>query len=201
MDGIAITCPNCSAVINVEKQLDFCFCTYCGTKVFIPQMNANNDNNINIVVNNEIKHGESAENFVYRARSFENEEDYDNAEIYYNRALDIDATNIEAQEGLKRIQSVVAYDNIFIERNDPYKFGEGKVILLINNEVRGKLAYNTRLSFIAPIGTHTIQFQRGIIKSKVFNIDIKNNKTLVKLIVTTSNNMFKIDADVIISKR
>lgn len=32
---IPMTCPNCKASIEIDGTKDFCFCTYCGTKILV----------------------------------------------------------------------------------------------------------------------------------------------------------------------
>lgn len=39
IDLIKLQCPNCSANLEVDKSLEQCFCTYCGTKILIQNSN------------------------------------------------------------------------------------------------------------------------------------------------------------------
>ena len=48
---VPMTCPNCKASIEVDTTKDFCFCTYCGTKIFI-----NDDSTKTININTNINH-------------------------------------------------------------------------------------------------------------------------------------------------
>ena len=50
--------------------------------------------------------GPSVENFILRAEQFKISRDIEKAKEYYNKALDIDATNVKALEGLKNVEYV-----------------------------------------------------------------------------------------------
>ena len=36
MQIIKIECPSCGATPEVDKNMEFGFCSYCGTKIYIP---------------------------------------------------------------------------------------------------------------------------------------------------------------------
>ena len=35
MNLIPLTCPNCGANLKIEEDRDFCFCSYCGSKILL----------------------------------------------------------------------------------------------------------------------------------------------------------------------
>lgn len=39
MNLIQLKCPNCNADLEIEDELDTCFCKYCGTKIRMPETN------------------------------------------------------------------------------------------------------------------------------------------------------------------
>ena len=35
MKTYSIKCPDCGATLSVEEDWDYCFCSYCGSKIFV----------------------------------------------------------------------------------------------------------------------------------------------------------------------
>lgn len=48
---VPMTCPNCKATIEIDTTKDFCFCTYCGTKILV-----NDDSTRTVNINAKIDH-------------------------------------------------------------------------------------------------------------------------------------------------
>ena len=185
MEGISVTCPNCSAVLNVEKELDFCFCTYCGTKVFIPKLQEDGDKDINITV--DMGDDKRIENYMIRGWQLIDDREYEKAEVYFNRVLDIDATNEKAQDLLKKLQTIITRDNVVFKRDATnHATGlfansssqSGNYWILIDGEKIGQINPNCSQSYRIPVGEHTVQFKYFISKSPIYDIEIKDNKTV-----------------------
>ncbi len=101
---IPTICPKCGAKLDVRflENKNSIACPYCDTPFVVDD--ASDSYHIHssgdiFIDDATIVRGPSAENYVKRAKRFEQERDYDNALIYYNKALDIDADYEEAIEG------------------------------------------------------------------------------------------------------
>ncbi len=89
MAMVAAICSQCGAKISVDNTLDAGICEFCGTafvteKVIIDQLPGIN-------------------NLLLRAKYFEDSSNPEKAAEYFNRVLDIDINNAEANTGLKRL--------------------------------------------------------------------------------------------------
>ncbi len=198
MNGISYKCPNCSASINIDTQKGYCFCPYCGTKVFSEVGASTNGSNINITINSQLNgnadKSSEAENFTLRALSFERNGQFEEAEYYYNRALDADISSNAAQEGIRRVQSIITLDNIIIQRGKALSTGEGRVAVFLDGKKTGFIPPNSSIGIKAPVGKHTLQFKRGGVKSTLLDIIIESNKTVYEISVTTKT--FKIQTEI-----
>lgn len=95
MPLVPAKCTQCGANITVDDSKDAAICEFCGT-AFVTEKAINNyhiTNNVNISNATINIAGASVENLILRAEQFEAQGDYEKAKEYYNRALDIDATN------------------------------------------------------------------------------------------------------------
>ena len=110
MKIIALKCPNCNADIELDQDREFGFCNYCGTKIMIADAVQKVSGTVNINRSSEIN------NILKRAKDYEERQMLDDAEKYYDRALDIDMDNQEAQEGLERVKTTILEPNVIIER-------------------------------------------------------------------------------------
>lgn len=105
-------CTQCGAQIEVDDTHEAGICKYCGT-AFITEKAINN-----YVVNSTI-HVQNAsinvsnvniENLLLRAKEFEQMGDKEKAVEYYNRILDENINNVEAREGIERLNYVADID-------------------------------------------------------------------------------------------
>lgn len=87
MKIIALKCPNCNADIELDQDREFGFCNYCGTKIMIADAVQKVSGTVNINRSSEIN------NILKRAKDYEERQMLDDAEKYYDRALDIDMDN------------------------------------------------------------------------------------------------------------
>ena len=82
MGFVAAKCPNCGATIELSEDREYGFCTYCGAKVVQDKIVVEHRGNISI---NGIA-SESA--MLDRSFLFIEDEKYDEANLYLEKALD-----------------------------------------------------------------------------------------------------------------
>ncbi|WP_027397965.1 zinc ribbon domain-containing protein [Anaerovibrio lipolyticus] len=113
-------CTNCGGTLQVNPEEKTAVCKYCNSNFLVDQA----VKNYNIHVNGNISigsatiniRGENVQNLVARAVEFERESHFNNAIEYYNKVLDIDINNVEAKEGLARVnQKLKNYMYIRVE--------------------------------------------------------------------------------------
>ena len=167
MKFVAAKCPSCGANIQVDEDRKKCFCQFCGSQIFVEEAIQMIKGTVQIDFKNQI------DNFLIRANEFMEQKRYSDAEIYFNKVLDIDATNKEAKEGLAITESIVTSNNIFIERCKIRPAGEVKTLLYINGQ-KVKVDLDHPANLMLPVGTHKIEFKRGICQSKPIHITINN---------------------------
>ncbi len=100
-------CTSCGGKLDVDPSQQAAVCPYCGSAFIVEKA----INNYNVTMNGNISvggatinvQGLNSANLIARAKDFEAQEDFDNAEIYFNRVLDMDITNSEAKTGLQRV--------------------------------------------------------------------------------------------------
>ncbi|HHY28222.1 MAG TPA: hypothetical protein GX523_16035 [Desulfitobacterium dehalogenans] len=109
MPLVPAICSQCGAKIEVEDNHEAGICSYCGM-AFITEKVINNHltsiDNMNIQNATINVNGPSMENLILRAEQFKTSRNIEKAKEYYNKALDIDATNVKALEGLKNVEYV-----------------------------------------------------------------------------------------------
>ena len=44
MNLVSVKCPSCGATLNIDNGIDTCFCTYCGSKIFLNDLQPENIN-------------------------------------------------------------------------------------------------------------------------------------------------------------
>jgi len=80
----AVTCPQCGAAITSIPDRGSFFCQYCGAKIEKEQLN------INISGNVTVAGMASVESLLERGYLFLEDRDFDNANKYFERVLDVD---------------------------------------------------------------------------------------------------------------
>lgn len=171
---VTLKCPTCNADLQVDESREFCFCEYCGTKV------VNMEQKISGTVS--IDNTAVIQNLMARAIRFEQEGKLGEAEEYYNRVLDIDATNVQAREGADRLGCIITEPNVFIECHSDLRDDKG---ILVKVNVAGKrtvVRKGEKIPFTVPIGKHRIDFRA----SKAYHRDvvITDKKTKINIIFT-----------------
>lgn len=100
MPLVPAKCTQCGANIQVDDTKEAGICDYCGT-AFITEKVVNNyaiTNNIQISNATITVAGANIDNLLLRAEQYEKVGDRQKALEYYNKVLDIDATNEKAKE-------------------------------------------------------------------------------------------------------
>ena len=104
-------CTNCGAKLEVDPNMKKAVCSYCGAEFIVDQ--AINNYNVQMTGNMNIGQatinvqGMDKGNLLVRAASFETSGDLEKALDYYNRVLDIDYNDAEAQEGASRLKEKI----------------------------------------------------------------------------------------------
>ena len=85
----ALTCPNCHGEVELDKNQEYGFCKYCGTKV--------QNSNFKIIKGKvKIDKNSDLENYLIIARRALEDNDDETAEKYYDMILQIDPNSYEA---------------------------------------------------------------------------------------------------------
>lgn len=111
MSLIVAKCPSCGANLEIDNSRDYMFCQFCGTKIVDQVQKIEINGAVSIDRKNEMS------NLLIRANQFFKSNDFQNALNYYNKVLDIDALNEEANKRIKRINSILNKKVITIEND------------------------------------------------------------------------------------
>lgn len=174
MKIIALKCPNCNADIELDQDREFGFCNYCGTKIMIADAVQKVSGTVNINRSSEIN------NILKRAKDYEERQMLDDAEKYYDRALDIDMDNQEAQEGLERVKTTILEPNVIIERPELEGSYAEQIVVSEDGEEVCRLGLGERSFIECPVGRHVfdIRTRNEAIKAR---ITIKDRRDSVKI--------------------
>ncbi len=178
MAFISLKCPSCGADIELDNSREFGFCSYCGTKLVREKKIVEHRGSVSIDRTNEIK------NLLLRGREMYSAGRLADAEIYYNKVLDLDALNKEARDSLACISKTIDTDNVVIERLPSKFFRGGKMHLIFNGKKIGFLKSGDRISLKLPIGMHYIEPHfTGYMKNPSFAVNIRDrySKAFVSL--------------------
>lgn len=174
MKIIALKCPNCNADIELDQDREFGFCNYCGTKIMIADAVQKVSGTVNINRSSEIN------NILKRAKDYEERQMLDDAEKYYDRALDIDMDNQEAQEGLERVKTTILEPNVIIERPELEGSYAEQIVVSEDDEEVCRLGLGERSFIECPVGRHVfdIRTRNEAIKAR---ITIKDRRDSAKI--------------------
>ena len=163
MKIIALKCPNCNADIELDQDREFGFCNYCGTKIMIADAVQKVSGTVNINRSSEIN------NILKRAKDYEGRQMLDEAEKYYDRALDIDMDNQEAQEGLERVKTTILEPNVIIERPELEGSYAEQIVVSEDGEEVCRLGLGERSFIECPVGRHVfdIRTRNEAIKARI----------------------------------
>lgn len=130
-------CTNCGANLQVDATQVTALCPFCNSAYVVQQA----INNFNVNLNGNINVGQAVinvssqgdiNNLLIRAYDFERHNKFCDAGKYYNKVLDIDAKNIEAQKGIKRLDHI--HTNYVFKTEMPVNTGfiSGRLNLLMD---------------------------------------------------------------------
>lgn len=114
MELSAAKCPVCGADIQVNSEVSSCFCMYCGSQIQVD----------NAIKNATVDGIATSSSLMIRANQFLQMSDYEKANDYFSRVLDIEPQNSEALFGQLLAQlHCKTPNNItnYIEDNPLYK--------------------------------------------------------------------------------
>lgn len=177
---VILTCPNCSANMEIEEKRQFAFCQYCGTKI------ANIYNSVEINRSTEIS------NLLYRALEFEQKGDYKRAEEYCSRILDLDPMNESARALERRLPSAIPANNVLIVYQSFLK-DKFKLRVTLDGRNWKELSNQGQLPLQLPIGKHRILFVGT--KNYTYDIEIKDSNTMYTLIYTADRSRNTINCE------
>lgn len=119
-------------------------------------------------------------NILKRAKDYEERQMLDDAEKYYDRALDIDMDNQEAQEGLERVKTTILEPNVIIERPELEGSYAEQIVVSEDGEEVCRLGLGERSFIECPVGRHVfdIRTRNEAIKAR---ITIKDRRDSAKI--------------------
>lgn len=135
MGLVKLSCSNCGAELEFDEKQKVGYCSHCGTKHVLEEVNNTTINNVTNNVSNEYKienavvinntvSGPTEESYILRAKKLIENHKYTDAEEYLNNALDINPESAEAQNLLNNLYSFwgTALTSEQIERMELYYF-------------------------------------------------------------------------------
>ena len=161
---IVLSCPNCSATLELDENRQFAFCQYCGTKI------------TNISNCFELDRKTEINNLISRALEFERRADYKRCMEYCNRVLDLDPDNAQARELERRLPCsepnvTVVYRSSLDERY--------KLRVTLDGRNWKVLSKNETLSLTLSAGRHKIIFSGTKTYTKELSIVNPHQKTVI----------------------
>lgn len=192
MGFVKLNCPNCGAEMNLDSSREFGFCQYCGTKVVQDRIVVEHRGSVGIDRTDEVN------NLLLRADEFFNKKDFETSKLYYNKVLDIEATNPLARGRISEIDRILATPNFILQRISSNSFINNTAItVIIDNAKVIQLYVGDKLEYKLSLGKHTIKVyaynekqlknapKSGIGKPKEYTyyVDIKEYPEQSKLIL------------------
>lgn len=124
-------CTNCGGQLTVDAGQKSAVCPFCNSKFLIEQAinnyNFNMHGNMNVGSATINVNGFNTDNLIARANTYESENQFAMAQEYYNKVLDIDINNTEANEGIKRIEQKKT-EYVYIKTTWPRLFQDDDVV-------------------------------------------------------------------------
>jgi len=102
MKFVSANCPNCAALLELDPKNEQAKCEYCKSTIFVEE--AVEKHRVELSGKVEVEGVSTISNLLKRAKKFENEQEYEEAIVYYERVLDVDFDNEEANEAVKRLK-------------------------------------------------------------------------------------------------
>jgi tetratricopeptide (TPR) repeat protein len=205
MPIVAAKCTNCGASLKVNTETKAAICEYCHAAFVVEDaindFRNSNIENVNIADSTvNIFSGESskdkATNLARRAEVFINEGEYDRAEEYLDKALDLDIDNETALrvKGDSRL-SVIGTPNCRITSNCS---GLAVVVkAFIDGIAVAKLHCGQHVDVTIPTkGRHTITVQSTAYGKYSEQVFIKSRHTVVHVVAKYKSMGFRITAEI-----
>lgn len=150
MGFIALKCPSCGAEITLDETREFGFCQYCGTKIVQEKQVIEHRGSVSLDRSSEIN------NLLIRGQEMLMRKEYDNAETYFNRVLDIDVNNIIARRELDNIYNAKHQPNLTITITSKFYNKKAQVRIDIDGVSQGTITVGDTRSFKLPVGQHSV---------------------------------------------
>lgn len=149
---IPMVCPQCGAQVQLDDSREFGFCSYCGTKIVQDKVVVEHRGSVSI------DHSAEINNFLRRANEFYQRHDTDNAELYYNKVLDLDFDNEAARNGLQQIYKIINEPNLSISvKTKPYN-SKVCVDIFVDGAKYGAVRNGTTENYKLTKGVHNVRF-------------------------------------------
>lgn len=187
---VKIDCPSCGAAIDLDKDREFGFCSYCGTKIYTPNAVQRIKGTVNLDKSSEVS------NYLLRAKRFEDAGRFLEAEEYYNKALDIDATIESAQLGIARCERHITEPNLFVHGIGFAK--DAKLVIIVDGHKVGSFFAGGTFNAILSTGSHLVQVRLNGIKRKPVEVNINSKRTKINIVCSPSLRGPKVSVDHII---
>lgn len=145
---VVLKCPSCGADLEVDNSRDVYFCQFCGTKII------NQTEKVQVSGSVKLDTFEQVNNLLKRGYEFESQGRFDEAESYFNKALDMDVNCQPARDGLGRIMKVVTKPNVHINFMASTPGAQMKIAV---PGFKPMLFTNSgNISYTLPAGPHTL---------------------------------------------
>ena len=187
MGFVALKCPQCGADIELDDSREFGFCQYCGTKIMQEQQNIHLSGSVSVDKQQEIQ------SMLARANTLISQHRNKEAIKLYERILEIDATNAEANDKLYELERVITEPNLFICHAPLKSKGTAVINIKIDGEKKNKFTTNDTVSFTLPCGKHTITLWYSLGGKQNFPIEIENCYSRFKMTISSVWGGMKVD--------
>lgn len=180
MGFIPMICPQCGMQVQLDESRELGFCSYCGTKIVQEKVVVEHRGNVGV------DHSAEINNLLRRAAEFYQRHDTDNAELYYNRVLDLDFDNETARKAIDQLNKIVREPNLSITVTTG-KFYNKKacVNIFIDGIKYGFVRNGATENYKIPTGVHNVRFQiSNVGVKKDITAEVKDRFTRLNYIVT-----------------
>lgn len=180
-----LVCEMCGGK-DLIKQENVFVCQSCGVKYSVEEakkMMVEIAGTVEIKGKVAIDQSDILNNYIIRGNQFFEKKEYEKAESYYNKALDIDANNPDAKKGILNVEKIITEPNLTIVRKPVRQSGEAKTVIYIDGIKCNYYNLDSLCDITLPVGKHTVYFKRSMIQSEMItlNIDNRNDKYTIEL--------------------
>ena len=181
-----LKCEMCGGT-DLVKQDGVFVCQSCGIKYSLEEAKKMMiEGVVEVKGTVSIDHSNELNNYLIRAKEFFDRKEYFDAELYYNKVLDIDANNIEAKNGISRIEKIITSPNLTVERGNARGSGEAKTFIYINGTKYKNFDLDYTCKITLPVGNYKIHFKRAAVKSNIVDVTITDRNDKYTLIFKPS---------------